>query len=71
MYRNVSGEGERADLHSTKAKSRMSWDTADMQRAAWVRQLKMDLSSGVWNRLRVLIPDNLKDGELRTSRLVA
>lgn len=70
MYKNVPGEGECADLHSTKAKSRMSWDAADMQRAAWVRQLKMDLS-GVWNRLRVLIPDNLKDGELKTSRLVA
>lgn len=49
----------------------MSWEAADMQRAAWVRQLKMDLSSGVWNRLNVLIPDNLKEGELQTSRLVS
>lgn len=50
LYRNVPGERECGDLHSLKAKSRMSWDAADMQRVAWARQLKMDLSR-VWNRL--------------------
>lgn len=70
MYRNVPGEGEAADLPSSKAKSRMPWDAADTQRVAWVRWLKMDLA-GAWNRLDVLIPDNLKEGELQTRRLVA
>jgi len=58
----VPGEGECADLHGTEAKSRVFWDAADRQRAAWVRQLKMDLC-GAWKRFNVLIPDNLKEGE--------
>lgn len=70
MCRNVPGEGKCADLLSTKAKSRMSWDAADMQSATWLRQLKID-TSGAWNRLRVLISYNLKGGELQTNRLVA
>lgn len=70
LCRNVPGEGKCADLLSTKAKSRMSWDAADMQSATWLRQLKID-TSGAWNRLRVLISDNLKGGELQTNRLVA
>lgn len=59
MQKCVPGEGECADLHGTKAKHRMCWDAADMERAAWFRQLKVDLS-GVQNRLKLLILDNLK-----------
>lgn len=68
--RNVPGERKYADLLSTKAKSRMSWDAADMQRAAWFRQLKIGISRA-WNRFRALISDILKEGELQTNRRVA